>query len=170
MEEELHERPLYRRFAGLEGVARLPDGSTILRFTHLLVKHGLVAQIFAAINAMLESHGLMLKQGKIVDRDHHCRTEFYEKQRSQTRCRYASDKEGQSGWERLFQYWSPFLFIHWAQAPQCSLLFLGLRRKKAQQGAPQHSSRTTIDKIYGGNSINSCFAGKKMEVRIFRQA
>ena len=25
MEEELHERPLYRRFAGLDGAARMPD-------------------------------------------------------------------------------------------------------------------------------------------------
>lgn len=36
MEEELHERPLYRRFAGLDGSPRIPDETTILRFRHLL--------------------------------------------------------------------------------------------------------------------------------------
>ena len=38
MEEELHERPLYRQFAGRAGAARLPDESIILRFRHLLEK------------------------------------------------------------------------------------------------------------------------------------
>jgi transposase, IS5 family len=41
MEEELHERPLYRRFAGLDGAARMPHETTILRFRHLLEKHQL---------------------------------------------------------------------------------------------------------------------------------
>ena len=36
MEEELRERPLYRRSVGLDGAVRLPDESTILRFRHLL--------------------------------------------------------------------------------------------------------------------------------------
>ena len=39
MEEALHDVPLYREFAGLEGpMRRLPDESTILRFRHLLEK------------------------------------------------------------------------------------------------------------------------------------
>ena len=36
MEEELQERPLYRRFVGLEGAARMPEATTMLRFRHLL--------------------------------------------------------------------------------------------------------------------------------------
>ena len=56
-EEELHERPLYRRFVGLDGAARLPDETTILRFRHLL----------AIINTGLSQQGLMLKTGTIVD-------------------------------------------------------------------------------------------------------
>src|SRR5215213_1452834 len=37
MEEALHDVPLYREFAGLgDGVSRLPDETTILRFRHLL--------------------------------------------------------------------------------------------------------------------------------------
>jgi IS5 family transposase len=45
MEEALHDVPLYREFAGLgDGVSRLPDETTILRFRHLLEAHDLAAQ------------------------------------------------------------------------------------------------------------------------------
>jgi IS5 family transposase len=67
MEEELHERPLYREFAGLAGSPRIPDETTILRFRHLLEKHDLAARVMAAINAGLAQQGLMLKTGTIVD-------------------------------------------------------------------------------------------------------
>jgi transposase, IS5 family len=67
MEEELHERPLYRRFAGLEGAPRMPDETTILRFRHLLEKHELAPKILATINAGLAQQGLMLKTGTVVD-------------------------------------------------------------------------------------------------------
>jgi transposase, IS5 family len=67
MEEELHERPLYRRFAGLEGAARMPDETTILRFRHLLEKQQLAPKILGVINAGLARQGLMLKTGTVVD-------------------------------------------------------------------------------------------------------
>ncbi len=67
VEEELHERPLYRRFAGLEGAARMPDETTILRFRHLLQRHALAPQVLATINAHLAEHGLMLRTGTVVD-------------------------------------------------------------------------------------------------------
>jgi transposase, IS5 family len=67
MEEELHERPLYRRFAGLDGAARMPDETTILRFRHLLEKHQLTPQVLAIINAGLAQQGLMLRTGTVVD-------------------------------------------------------------------------------------------------------
>lgn len=67
MEEELHERPLYREFAGLAGSPRIPDETTILRFRHLLEKHDLAARVMATINAGLAQQGLMLKTGTIVD-------------------------------------------------------------------------------------------------------
>ncbi len=67
MEEELHERPLYRRFVGLDGAARLPDETTILRFRHLLEKQQLAPQVLATINAGLAQQGLMLKTGTVVD-------------------------------------------------------------------------------------------------------
>ena len=67
MEEELHERPLYRRFVGLEGAARMPDESPILRFRHLLEKYQLAPKLLATINAGLAQQGLLLKTGTVVD-------------------------------------------------------------------------------------------------------
>jgi IS5 family transposase len=67
MEEELHERPLYREFAKLAGVPRIPDETTILRFRHLLEKHDLAAKVLTTINAGLAQLGLLLKTGTIVD-------------------------------------------------------------------------------------------------------
>ena len=40
MEEALHDVPLFREFASLGWDSRLPDESTILRFRHLLERHG----------------------------------------------------------------------------------------------------------------------------------
>jgi IS5 family transposase len=67
MEEELHERPLYRQFAGLAGSRRIPDETTILRFRHLLEKHKLAPKLLKTINAGLAAQGLMLKTGTLVD-------------------------------------------------------------------------------------------------------
>jgi IS5 family transposase len=68
MEEALHDVPLYREFADLEGpMRRLPDESTILRFRHLLEKHGLAAPMLATVNRVLQAHGLTLKTGTVVD-------------------------------------------------------------------------------------------------------
>ena len=67
MEEELHDRPLYREFVSLAGTARLPDETTILRFRPLLQKHDLAPQVLATINAALAQQGLLLKTGTLVD-------------------------------------------------------------------------------------------------------
>jgi IS5 family transposase len=68
MEEALHDVPLYREFADLEGpMRRLPDESTILRFRHLLEEHGLAAPMLATVNRVLQAHGLTLKTGTVVD-------------------------------------------------------------------------------------------------------
>ena len=62
MEEALHDTPMYRDFAGLDaGITRLPDGTTILRFRHLLETHHLAGPMLAAINELLRSKGLMLR-------------------------------------------------------------------------------------------------------------
>lgn len=67
MEEALFEVSLYRDFAGLGGVERIPDRVSILRFRHLLEEHNLALQILATVNATLASKGLMLKSGTVVD-------------------------------------------------------------------------------------------------------
>lgn len=67
MEEALFETALYREFAGLSSVERIPDRVSILRFRHLLEKHQLAPQILAVVNATLADKGLMLKQGTVVD-------------------------------------------------------------------------------------------------------
>jgi IS5 family transposase len=57
-----------RRFAGIELVDdAIPDESTILRFRHLLERHGLSEQIFALVRGLLEQKRLLLKSGTIVD-------------------------------------------------------------------------------------------------------
>jgi IS5 family transposase len=68
MEEALFDVPLYREFAGLDnGLVRLPDESTILRFRHLLEEKKLAPRILATINELLTERGLMLRQGTMVD-------------------------------------------------------------------------------------------------------
>ncbi|EPX97121.1 transposase [Ralstonia sp. AU12-08] len=68
MEEALHDMPVFREFAGLEGWdQRLPDESTILRFRHVLEKHKLAAQILQTVNDLLSAKGVMLKGGSVVD-------------------------------------------------------------------------------------------------------
>ncbi len=67
MEEALFETTLYREFAGLSSVERIPDRVSILRFRHLLEEHQLAPQILAVVNAILADKGLMLKQGTVVD-------------------------------------------------------------------------------------------------------
>ncbi|TNV44552.1 IS5 family transposase, partial [Corallococcus exiguus] len=68
MEEALHDMPVFREFAGLEGWdERLPDESTILRFRHVLEKHQLAVQILQTVNDLLSAKGVMLKSGTVVD-------------------------------------------------------------------------------------------------------
>lgn len=68
MEEALHDMPVYREFAKLDGVLdRLPDESTILRFRHLLEKHDLSTDMLRIVNDLLAYKGLLLKSGTAVD-------------------------------------------------------------------------------------------------------
>ena len=67
-EDALYDIESMRRFVGLElSEDALPDETTILRFRHLLEQHRLTEKIFAAINRLLDEHGLLLKAGTIVD-------------------------------------------------------------------------------------------------------
>ena len=68
MEEALHDMPVFREFAKLgDGVSRLPDETTILRFRHLLEKHDLANDMLRVVNDILEAKGLMMKKGTVVD-------------------------------------------------------------------------------------------------------
>ena len=68
MEEALHDMPVFREFARLEdGVTRLPDETTILRFRHLLEKHNLATDMLRVVNDFLQAKGLLMKKGTVVD-------------------------------------------------------------------------------------------------------
>ena len=67
MEDLLYESEPVRRFVGLKLSGPLPDETTILNFRHLLEKQKLGQGLLDEINAHLESQGLKLREGTIVD-------------------------------------------------------------------------------------------------------
>ncbi len=67
MEDLLYEAESVRRFVDLRLSEALPDETTILNFRHLLERHNLGQGLFEEINAHLESQGLRLREGTIVD-------------------------------------------------------------------------------------------------------
>ena len=67
MENLLYESDPVRRFVGLKLSGPLPDETSILNFLHLLEKHNLGQGLLEEINAHLESQGLKLREGTIVD-------------------------------------------------------------------------------------------------------
>jgi IS5 family transposase len=67
-EDAIYDSESMRRFAGVElGDDVVPDETTILRFRHLLEKHGLTKGIFEEIAGLLEEKRLLLRSGTIVD-------------------------------------------------------------------------------------------------------
>jgi IS5 family transposase len=69
MEDALVEVPTMRRFAGIDLISeRIPDETTILSFRHLLEKHDLGQPIFETVKAHLTAHGMVMKQGTIIDK------------------------------------------------------------------------------------------------------
>jgi IS5 family transposase len=67
-EEALYDSEAIRRFVGVElGEDAVPDETTILHFRHLLEQHQLTEAMFAAVRTLLETKGLLMKQGTIVD-------------------------------------------------------------------------------------------------------
>jgi IS5 family transposase len=67
-EEALYDSEAMRRFARVElGDDAVPDETTILHFRHLLEHHQLMEQLFALVRGLLETKGLLLKAGTIVD-------------------------------------------------------------------------------------------------------
>jgi len=67
-EEALYESPVLRRFAGVDlGRAPAPDETTILQFRHLLEKHELGGAMLRAVDEYLESRGIRISRGTIMD-------------------------------------------------------------------------------------------------------
>lgn len=67
-EDSIYDSESMRRFVGVNlGDDVVPDETTILRFRHLLEKHGLTKGIFDAIKDLLEEKRLYLRSGTIVD-------------------------------------------------------------------------------------------------------
>jgi IS5 family transposase len=67
-EEALYDSEAMRRFARVElGDDAVPDETTILHFRHLLEQHQVTEQLFALVRGLLETKGLLLKAGTIVD-------------------------------------------------------------------------------------------------------
>ena len=68
MGDALHDSESMRRFAGIELVEdAFPDESTVLRFRHLLERHGPSEQISGLVRGLLEQGWSPLKSGKNVD-------------------------------------------------------------------------------------------------------
>lgn len=67
-EEALYDSAALRRFAGVDlGRAPAPDETTICKFRHLLEKHELGAAMLQQVNEYLESQGIRITRGTIVD-------------------------------------------------------------------------------------------------------
>ena len=67
IEDMLYEVESVRRFVGLRLSGPFPDETTILNFLHLVEEHKLGQSLFEEINRHLESQGLRLREGTIVD-------------------------------------------------------------------------------------------------------
>lgn len=67
-EDALYDSESMRRFAGVEwSEDAVPDETTILRFRRLLETQQLTEQIFGVVRGLMETKGLLMKTGTIVD-------------------------------------------------------------------------------------------------------
>ena len=67
LEDQVIDRLSFQRFAGISFDEEIPDFTTIWKFKEALVKAGLMDAIFASIDGQMESRGLILKKGTLVD-------------------------------------------------------------------------------------------------------
>jgi transposase, IS5 family len=68
VEEALYDSMAMRHFVAIDlGQEPVPDETTVCKFRHLLERHGLGAKIFARVNGYLESRGVKIGTGTIVD-------------------------------------------------------------------------------------------------------
>jgi transposase, IS5 family len=68
VEEALYDSVVMRQFVGIDlGQEPAPDETTACKFRHLLEEHGLGGEILQAVNLYLESQGVKITTGTIVD-------------------------------------------------------------------------------------------------------
>lgn len=67
LEEALADRLSFRRFCGFALEDDTPDETSFVRFRQALVAHDLSERLFAELAAQLERHGLVVKQGTLID-------------------------------------------------------------------------------------------------------
>ena len=68
IEDAVYDSQAIRRFVGIDlGRESAPDATTVLKFRRLLETHALTRVIFDTINQHLTDHGLLLREGTIVD-------------------------------------------------------------------------------------------------------
>jgi IS5 family transposase len=67
LEEQLRDRISFRRFVGLSFTDRTPDETTFVRFRDRLREAEMHDTIFNAVLTHIESQGLLVKQGTLVD-------------------------------------------------------------------------------------------------------
>jgi transposase, IS5 family len=68
VEEALYDSAVMRKFAGIDlGREPVPDETTVCKFRHLLEQHQLGGEMLETVNLHLESKGVRITRGTIVD-------------------------------------------------------------------------------------------------------
>jgi IS5 family transposase len=67
MEYQILDRLSFKKFLGLESGDKVPDEKTVWLFREKLTRSGLVEEIFAFFRQHLETKGLIMNEGKMVD-------------------------------------------------------------------------------------------------------
>ena len=67
MEEALFDRMSFLSFVGLSAEDATPDHTTIWRFRQKLAEGGLIEELFAELGRQLESRGVTIRQGTLID-------------------------------------------------------------------------------------------------------
>jgi len=68
VEEALYDSPIMRAFVGIDlGQEPVPDETTVCKFRHLLEAHGLGRALFDEVTGHLQTRGLTISTGTIVD-------------------------------------------------------------------------------------------------------
>ena len=67
IEYQIIDRLSFKKFLGLESSDKVPDEKTVWLFRERITKEGLVEKIFEDFNNGLESKGLIMHEGKMVD-------------------------------------------------------------------------------------------------------